>query len=154
MTRPSSDSDDALLGELREALAESSAVPPDFLAAARAAYAWRAIEADLLLAELAFDSAQDEQLATRAGPGGSTRVLVFDGAGYRIEAQVSAGGIVGQVTPAGGGRVSCQTASDTFDEAVIDEQGCFILRSPAAGAVRLRVRSARHELATSWVCLP
>ena len=154
MTRPPSDSDDALLAELREALTQSPTVPPDFVAAARAAFAWRTIDTDLLLAELAFDSARDQQLATRAGPTGSVRVLVFDGAGVRVEVQVSDGGIVGQVTPADGGRVSCQTAADTFDETTIDGQGCFVLRSPTRGAVRLRIRSERQDLATSWVSLP
>jgi hypothetical protein len=154
MTEPSSDRDAVLLGELRAALAESSQVPPDFIVAARAAFAWRTIDADLLLAELAFDSAHDEQLATRAGSAGATRLLVFDGAGRRIEAQVSDGAIVGQVTPPDGGRVSCQTTTETFDEAAIDEQGCFVLRSPTSGAVRLRIQSDRGGIATSWICLP
>lgn len=153
MTLPPRDDHEALLTELREALTEPAPVPTEFVAAARAAFAWRTIDADLLFAELAFDSASDEQLATRSGPA-STRLLVFDGGGYRVEAQISDGGIVGQVIPAEGGRVSCHTATAMFDETNVDETGCFLLDAPASGPIRLHVRSDRHEIATSWVCLP
>jgi hypothetical protein len=153
VTQPSWDDDEALLAELRAALTEPGPVPADFTAAARASLTWRTVDADLLLAELAFDSAFHEELATRAGPGRSPRMLVFDGAGYRVEAEIGTDGIVGQVTPTDGGRVSCQTATGTFDEADLDDLGCFELRSPTAGPVRLHVEAAGHTLATAWVNL-
>lgn len=145
--------DEALLAELREALTGAAPVPPDFTAAARAAMAWRTIDADLLLAELAYDSSVDAALATRAGPGTASRMLVFDGAGYRLEAEVGADGIVGQVLPVDGGMVGCQTADGTFDETVIDEVGFFTLRAPAGGPVRLHVQLDGQAIATSWVNL-
>ncbi len=113
----------------------------------------RTVDADLLLAELAFDSGYDEALAVRSTPGSSPRMLVFDGGGYRVEAEVGDAGITGQVTPADSGKVSCQTAAGTFDETDVDETGCFVLRSPADGAVRLHVESDGRTIATSWINL-
>ena len=108
---------------------------------------------EALLAELADDAAADAALATRAGPGTASRMLVFDGAGYRLEAEVGADGIVGQVLPVDGGMVGCQTADGTFDETVIDEVGFFTLRAPAGGPVRLHVQLDGQAIATSWVNL-
>jgi hypothetical protein len=152
MSLPSWDDDEALLAELRTALAEPATVPAEFTAAARGALAWRTVDTDLL--ELAFDSALDAELAVRSPAATSTRLLTFDGVGVRVEAEVSGAGIVGQLTPADGGRVSCQTATGTFDEASIDELGCFVLRSPGNGPVRLRLSSAGRSVATTWVRLP
>lgn len=153
MAQPPWDDDQALLAELRAALTVVPAVPADFTAAARASLAWRTVDADLLLAELAFDSGYDEAVAVRSAPGSSPRMLVFDGGGYRVEAEVGDAGITGQVTPADSGKVSCQTAAGTFDETDVDDTGCFALRSPADGAVRLHVESDGRIIATSWINL-
>lgn len=144
--------DDAILAELRAALSEVPPVPAEFTATARASLTWRTVDAELLLAELAFDSSSQAALATRSGDD-AARMLIFDGGGYRVEAQVSADGIAGQVTPVDGGMVSCQTAAGNFDEAAIDETGCFLLQCPSSGPVRLHVVAADHEIATSWINL-
>ncbi|MET8153916.1 hypothetical protein ACIBSW_37550 [Actinoplanes sp. NPDC049668] len=154
MTLPQWDDDPALVADLREALAPREALPPDFAAAARAAFAWRTVDEDLFLAELAFDSlAPQGALATRASATG-TRLLVFDGGGYRIDAEIDEyGDAIGQVSPASGGTVCCQTPDGTFAEAPIDESGCFCVPTPAAGAVRLRLRAGGRPVSTDWINL-
>jgi hypothetical protein len=153
VTLPPWDDDDALLADFRAAMTEAPPVPDEFTAAARGALAWRTVDTDLFLAELAFDSSLHSELATRAAPGTATRMLVFDGGGYRLEAEIGADGIIGQVTPADGGRVSCQTATGTHDETSLDELGCFELAVPPRGPVRLHVESAGRTVATAWVNL-
>jgi hypothetical protein len=149
------DDDPSLVAELREALAPREALPPDFAAAARAAFAWRTVDEDLFLAELSFDSSAPQgALATRDGAGAGARLLVFDGGGYRIDAEIDDGGeAIGQVSPANGGTVCCQTPNGTFAEAPIDEAGCFSVPTPAAGAVRLRVRVGGRPVSTDWINL-
>lgn len=147
--------DPALVTELREALATREELPPAFAAAARAAFAWRTIDEDLLLAELSFDSALPEgALATRSGANLASRMLVFDGGGYRIDAELDgAGGVLGQITPAGAGTVRCETPDATFAEGAIDEVGCFTLRAPGTGVLRLHATVDGHRIATAWLNL-
>jgi hypothetical protein len=151
MASPPGD-DEALLAGLREAEAEAAAVPPEFLAAARGALAWRTVDTDLAIAELTFDSARDAELATRSG-GGPVRLLAFGSPEVTVEFEVTAEGIAGQLSPVSDGQVTCQTAAGDFDEAPVDDTGCFLLRAPASGPVRLRARTGDYTVATSWVCL-
>ena len=62
--------DDELLVALRQAVRERQAVPPEFVEAARNAFAWRNFDAEL--AQLSYDSARDEapdrEHTGRAGP--------------------------------------------------------------------------------------
>ncbi|HEU5109949.1 MAG TPA: hypothetical protein VFT95_15510, partial [Micromonosporaceae bacterium] len=53
----------ALVTEIAAAMDEARAVPAADLEAARAAYAWRTVDAELALAELIFDSACDAEPA-------------------------------------------------------------------------------------------
>jgi hypothetical protein len=147
--------DPALVRELGEALAAREALPPDFTAAARAAFAWRTVDEELLLAELSFDSALPQgALATRSGADRASRMLVFDGGGYRIDAELDGEGeVVGQITPAGGGTVRCETPEAPFDEGAIDEVGCFSIRAPAKGMLRLHATVDGHRIATAWINL-
>jgi len=147
--------DPALVADLREALAAREALPPAFAEAARAAFAWRTIDEELLLAELSFDSAMPQgALATRAGAHQASRMLVFDGGGCRIDAELDgAGGVIGQVTPAGAGTIRCETPEATVDEGPIDEVGCFSLRAPGTGLLRLRATVDGRSVATAWLNL-
>lgn len=151
MALPPSDDDRALIDELRAALDAAGPVPPEFLAAGRAAFAWRDIDAQL--AELTFDSARDPQLATRTGPDAAGRLLAFAGGGLNLEVEVSDAGLTGQLSPAGAYRISCQSAAGTLDETTADPVGCFVLRAPPKGPVRLRVSGASGAVATSWITL-
>ena len=90
-----------LLDRLREAVA-SDEVPAEVLSAAKAAFTWRTIDAEL--AELAYDSLEDQAaLAGVRGPGGP-RALTFEAGDAVIEIEVEAAGgtrrLEGQVVPA------------------------------------------------------
>jgi hypothetical protein len=145
--------DDALTAELGAALWDAGPVPEEFLTAARAAFAWRNVEAELALAELMFDSACDAEPAGLTRSAGSARTLSFRSGSVVLEIEVTDTGIVGQLTPACGGRVSAQTAAGTYDEAPVDAVGFFSLAVPPPGPVRLRARTDGYAVATTWVSL-
>ncbi|TDC68278.1 hypothetical protein E1193_31270 [Micromonospora sp. KC606] len=145
--------DDALTAELGAALREARPVPAEFLTAARAAFAWRNVAAGLALAELMFDSACDAEPAGLTRSAGSARTLSFRSGAVVLEVEVSEAGIVGQLSPPRGGRVSAQTATGTYDEAPVDEVGFFSLGAPPPGPVRLRAHTEGYAVATIWVSL-
>jgi len=147
--------DDALLAELGTALREAEQVSPAYLTAARGAFAWRTVDADLAIAELMFDSACDPEPAglTRSGGDGPTRALAFRRGPVTLEIEVTGAGIVGQLSPATGGRVTARTAEGVFDEAVVGPVGFFSLAAPPPGPVRIDAHTAEYDLATSWVVL-
>ena len=58
--------DEELLAVLRQALAERQAVPPEFVEAAKNAFAWHNIDAEL--AELTYDSSRDADQRRARGP--------------------------------------------------------------------------------------
>jgi hypothetical protein len=153
MTLPLWEDDQVLLAELNAALAEAALVPDEFVAAALGALTWRSIDVDLAVAELTFDSAWDTELATRTRLANSVRMLAFHGDGMSVEIEITAAGITGQLTPAVDARIGCQTATGTFDETTADAVGCFVLRVPPSGPVRLHVRYGDRVVATSWICL-
>ncbi|MEU8261978.1 hypothetical protein AB0C02_15310 [Micromonospora sp. NPDC048999] len=145
--------DDALTAELGAALWNAGPVPEEFLAAAHAAFAWRNVDTHLALAELTFDSASDAELAGLTRSAGSARTLSFRSGPIVLDIEVTDAGIVGQLSPATGGRVSAQTASGTYDEAPVDAVGFFSLDAPPPGPVRLRARTDEYTVATTWVLL-
>jgi hypothetical protein len=128
-------------------------VPDEFVTAALGALAWQSIDVDLAVAELTFDSVWDTELATRTGTANSIRTLAFDGGGVSVEIEITAAGITGQLTPAVDARVGCQTAAGTFDETTTDAVGCFVLRPPPSGPMRMHLRYGDRTAATSWICL-
>lgn len=155
---PPLDHDDALLDELRAAYggAPDDTVPPEFIAAGLAAFAWRTVDAELALFELVFDSAVDAELVTltRSGAAAEVRILTFQVDDVTVEIEVSAAGIVGQVTPADGWRVRLETASGTRDETTTDAVGCFVLPPPPPeGPARLHLQLGDRTLATPWTPL-
>jgi hypothetical protein len=142
-----------LLAELAAALHEAASVPPHLLAAAEATLTWRTVDAELALAELVFDSACDPAPAGPTRSGGSVRTLAFHGTDIALEIEVSQAGIVGQVIPGNGGQVTGMDMHGVFDEAPIDDAGCFVLRAPPPGPIRLRVATGARIVGTSWVRL-
>ncbi|MDG4830809.1 hypothetical protein O7627_16050 [Solwaraspora sp. WMMD1047] len=149
--------DNTLLTELGEALREAGPVPQEFETSARAAFTWRTVDAELALAELTFDSACDAEPAglTRSGgrDAGAARTLAFRSGPVVVEIEVTEAGIVGQLSPASGGRVTARTANGAYDEAAVDPVGFFSLAAPPPGPVRLCAHTAGYAIATSWVSL-
>ncbi|MGK5517736.1 hypothetical protein ACSNN9_00060 [Micromonospora sp. URMC 107] len=145
--------DDALLAELRAAVRDSDPVPEEFLAAARAAFSWRSVDAELALAELTFDSACDPQPAGLTRSTGSARTLTFRTGAVVVEIEVTPTGVVGQLSPARGGRVTARTSAGQYEEVPVDAVGFFSMGAPPAGPVQLRAHTAGYAVATAWVSL-
>lgn len=146
--------DDALLAELGAALRDSGPVPEEFLTAALAAFSWRTIDAELTVAELTFDSACDREPAGLVrSTGSAARTLTFRAGSVVIEIEVTSTGIVGQLSPARGGRVTARTSAGRYEEVPVDAVGFFSMGAPPAGPVQLCARTADYAVATAWVSL-
>ncbi|MEH1101939.1 hypothetical protein [Micromonospora sp. CPCC 205561] len=145
--------DEALLAELRAALREPDPVPEEFLTAARAAFGWRTVDAELAVAELTFDSACDPEPAGLTRSTGSARTLTFRTGPVVVEIEVTPTGVVGQLSPARGGRVTARTSAGPYEEAPVDAGGFFSMGAPPAGPVQLRARTFEYAVATAWVSL-
>jgi len=144
--------DDELLEALRRAVAARQEVPPDFVAAAKEAFAWHNIDAEL--AQLTYDSRfADHALATRT-EAASIRALTFTSGRLTIELEVAQDSLVGQIMPAQPAVITVlpRTGSETVLEA--DEIGCFSVEPIPVGQFRLRCRtSAGVETITGWITL-
>ncbi|MEU7615295.1 hypothetical protein AB0M91_03965 [Micromonospora rifamycinica] len=145
--------DEALTTELGAALWDTGPVSEAYLSAALAAFTWRTVDSELAVAELTFDSAVDAELVGMTRSAASARTLSFRSGSVVVEIEVSDAGIVGQLSPSGGGRVSARTAAGTYDEAPVDAVGFFSLGVPPPGPVQLCARTVGYAVSTAWVCL-
>ncbi|QFZ24737.1 hypothetical protein EKG83_37165 [Saccharothrix syringae] len=146
------ESDEELLRDLKAALAEERDVPAHVLEAARAAYTWRTVDAELR-ALTSYDSILDAELAVRARSTSTARQLVFDAEGVSVQVEVTAAGVAGQVLPARPGRVELLTATGPVAEVELDELGMFLLGPPPPGPVRFRCVVDGTTVVTDWVCV-
>src|SRR5688500_18840211 len=94
------DDDTRLLSELGRIVASHDPVPSDVVAAAKASFTWRTIDAEL--AELAFDSLVDDDAVLVRGDD-QPRLLTFEGASVTVEIEIVALAgerrVVGQLVP-------------------------------------------------------
>jgi hypothetical protein len=141
---------DALLAELRELAGLCDPVPPDAVAAARSALAWRTIDAEL--AELVADSSVDRDLAVVRSAGAAT-LLTFESAGLTVEVEVVARAetrrLVGQLIPSGPGTVDVSHRHGTVS-VVADEVGRFRADDIVPGPVRVRCAIGGLVVVTDW----
>lgn len=144
--------DDALMQELKTALAGEQAVPERVLQAAKEAFAWRGVDTELELLTLTFDSLLSDAAGVR-GPGSdSPRMLVFDGEDLTIEIEVGSDVLMGQIVPGRSEQVIVETADGHVDEATADDAGFFLLRRPARGPIRLKWPTGQTAGAvTEWI---
>jgi hypothetical protein len=150
MSEPSTD---PTFAALRSVIDRADPVPPAVVDAARAAYIWRTIDAEL--AELTADSAM-----TSAGVRSSSapRLLTFEGAGIEVEVEVAQMGttrrLAGQLVPVSAAQVTVRWAGGTED-AVADDLGRFAVDGIPSGAISLAVLRAgeQHPIVTSWVSI-
>jgi hypothetical protein len=144
--------DDELLEALRRAVTTREAVPADFVAAAKQAFAWHNIDAEL--AQLTYDSREaDHALATRT-EAASIRALTFTSGRLTIELEVAQDSLVGQVVPAQPAVISVLPRMGSEIVITADEIGCFSVAPIPAGPFRLRCRtSADVETMTGWITL-
>ena len=145
--------DEDLLTVLRQALAERQAVPPEFVAAAKNAFAWHNIDAEL--AELTYDSSRDAETApsTRAETA-SIRALTFTSAHLTIELEVTHDSLLGQIVPAQPGTIKVQLRDGAETTVPADGIGRFTIRPMPAGTFRLHCRtSADADALSGWITL-
>ena len=145
-------SDDELLEALRQAIAARQAVPAEFVAAAKNAFAWHNIDAEL--ARLTYDSVRDTGLAlsTRT-EAASIRALTFTSGHLTIEVEVGTESLVGQIVPAQAAVITVQPMTGAEKDVQADEIGCFSIEPIPAGQFRLRCRGAGVEAITGWITL-
>ena len=139
--------------ELRALLRRADPVPPQVDEAARIAFTWRTIDAEL--AELMLDSYESE-LAVRGGAG--PRTLSFEAPQLVIELEVTAGegrsrDVAGQLLPPGPATVTMEQGPGESVSVEADELGRFSFAGLHAGPARVRVSVAAGEVAIPWTSL-
>jgi hypothetical protein len=145
--------DEALLAALRQAIRSGQAVPPEWIAAAKSAFAWRNIDAELAL--LTCDSTQGSAVAapTRA-EAASIRALTFSSPRLTIELEVAEDSLLGQVVPAQPAMIEVETRDGAETPAPSDEIGCFSVYPIPVGPFRIRCRTADStDVLTGWITL-
>lgn len=144
-------SDEQLLAELREAVQTADEVPAEFVAAGKAAFAWRTVDAEL--------AALTEEMSGEAEPAGMrtehavVRALSFRAVNVSIELEVTSEAILGQVVPPGAGQVEVQTQAGAESEAAVDVSGWFTIRPLPSAMFRLHLRTGAGDVVTEWITL-
>jgi hypothetical protein len=137
----------------------AAATSPEFVRAALTAFRAGRSRTGGRLAQLAFDSDVDPAPAGMIRSTRSARLLAFQVAGWNVDVEVTADGLLGQLhsdgDPAGpaGGQVIGQTVDGDFDSAELEPYGSFELMLPPPGPFRLHARIAGSTVVTSWVLL-
>ncbi len=144
------DTDNELLAELRTLAARLDPVPPEAIAAARSAIAWRTIDTEL--AQLTGDPASDKHLAgVRSGR--IPMLLTFEAPSLTVEVEVletaAVRRLLGQLVPPTAGEVQVRHVAGTTSVAV-DEVGRFRVDDVAPGPVSLLCTAGPHVVQTDW----
>lgn len=120
--------------------------------AGRAAWSWRTVDEEL--AELAYDSADQPAFAGLRGGRVPPRHLTFEHGATRLELEVGADGMLGQIMPPQVVHVHLQGPDGSGRELDSDGQGRFVVEPALTGPVRLRCSLPGAEpLVTGWVLL-
>jgi hypothetical protein len=144
---------DPTFATLRSVVDRADPVPSTVIDAARAAYTWRSVDAEL--AELTTDSAM---AAAGVRSSFAPRLLTFEGAGVEVEVEVAQTGstrrLSGQLVPVGPAQVTVRWSGGSW-EATADDLGRFAVESVPAGSVSLLVLriGAEHPIVTSWISI-
>lgn len=145
--------DEELMTNIRQALAEVAAVPPEAVAAARAAYQLHDLDNELELLTMLYDSSIDESAGARSTAFVTARYMTFQGKDISLEVEVSADAILGQVVPPQRATVSILSAAPPSAPYRTDELGGFTLAKPASGPIRLTCRTSTGTLQTDWISI-
>lgn len=151
---PSADddaADESLLAELREVVNRVDPVPAESVAAARAGFVWRTIDAEL--AQLTHDSVLDADRMALVRGVGAPDLVTFEAPGLTVEVETvaAAGGLrlLGQLVPAQAGRVEIRHAGGST-EVEADDMGRFAADGLPPGPVSLRCRAGALTVDTDW----
>jgi hypothetical protein len=143
-----------LLAELRNVLDKADPVPDAVIAAAKASFAWRTIDAEL--AELTADSFETMAAGVRATA--PARLLTFEAPGAEIEVEIAETGqtrrLTGQLVPPGAASIAVRWATGSVETSA-DEMGRFTVEAVPATTVSLSILRAdtTHPVVTSWVAI-
>jgi len=148
----SSHEDEALLVELRSAAARVEPVPDEVMLAARSAFAYRSLDAEL--ARLTADSVTDDARLALVRSVGTPTLLTFDAPGLTVELEVLIDGrrrrLFGQLVPAQPGRIEVRHRAGRTQVGA-DEVGRFTVEDLPPGPVSLRCQSADGRwVETDW----
>lgn len=146
---------DELLEELQALIRRADPVPEVLNEAARAAYTWRTVDAEL--AQLMHDTAIEDEAALLVRGPRSPRILSFEARRLAIEVEVICTGrrcrrLVGQLAPGAAATVEVDHAGG-IAAIDADELGRFCIDGVRAGPARLRCRLAappRETVTTEW----
>ena len=148
------DREDELLADLREA-GRLDPVPPEAVAAAKAGFMWRTIDAEL--AELTYDSLLDDQALAGVRSAAPARFLSFASEPAKLTVEVEAvteGGrrrLIGQLVPTQRGHIEVRHAGGSVTVEA-DELGRFTAENLSPGPVSLHCRAeSGANVATDWV---
>lgn len=148
--------DDEMTTVLRRIGNETDGVPEHVLAGARAAFAWRTIDAEL--AALAHDSAVDGALAVRGQE--SPRLLSFTAPQITVDVEVTEIGdhrrLLGQLVPPAATRLEVRHA-EGMTPVEADDLGRFVAEHLPPGPVSIRCHLASAErpvvVDTDWLTI-
>jgi hypothetical protein len=143
--------DEELVELLRRALLEREQPPEAVVRAAKEAWTWRTIDAEL--AALSYDSLLDDEALAGVRGIGAARTLAFEAEDIIVEIEVTEDGdrriLVGQVVPAVTADVTIEGADGRQPLVVTtDHLGRFRAERVGSGVVRLRIG---ESLVTSWL---
>lgn len=150
------DEGELLLVELRSLINRVDSVPDRVDEAARAAYTWRTIDAEL--AELTRDSLVDEADVHGVRSSDGPRLLSFESSRLSLELEVADLGrqgrrLVGQLVPPGPAAIEVEHAGGRIETAA-DELGRFVVEGLRPGPARVRCRvDDGTEIETEWTQL-
>lgn len=146
--------DEALIQELRAAVASSEAVSERSRDAARAAFTWRTVDRELEeLLSLAHDSSVNDEVLVRGPAATDSRALAFEGAGLGLEVELTGDELVGQIVPGRSCRVVLRSATGAAAAVDVEEDGFFTMTDVPQGTVRFEVALGQGGYATEWVLL-
>jgi len=144
--------DETLMAELRAAAGRADPVPEEAVVAARAAFAWRTIDAEL--ASLAYDSLLDDRPLAGVRGVATPRLLTFEAAGLTLEVEAVGEGqerrLLGQLVPPQPGHIEVRHRGGRLTVEA-DGMGRFAAAGLRPGPVSLRCDPATTgPVYTDW----
>lgn len=132
---------------LRTTLDLAEPIPEAALSAAYAAIEMRSVSEEL--ANLVFDSLIEAEPVLMRGEEGDTRFATFANEHLTLDLELLGDGlsILGELRPAAGESIECETFNGATQQVVSDQFGRFRLTA-VSGPVRLRVLG---KLVTPWI---
>jgi hypothetical protein len=143
--------DEALITDLRAALAEPGRVTDQAREAARAALTWQGVDEELML--LTHDSLFADHSLVRSAGTAPPRVLAFQASGFSLEVELDEDVLTGQLLPGSPAVVEVAGARGTQVRAEADDQGFFTVSGVSGGRVRFSVGLGGQTHTSEWVTL-